>query len=124
TLTWNSDDDLDLHVIDPSGERIWYGDRTAASGGELDRDDNVGVCGFDSEPGGVENVFWPTGTAPSGNYTVEVYSYNDCAPANADWTLQVFSGSTLLSTQSGTGGGGSSSDQFGVLIGSTTFSNP
>ncbi|MGH9138728.1 MAG: MopE-related protein [Acidimicrobiales bacterium] len=124
TLLWNGDDDLDLHVIDPSGERIWYQDRFATSGGQLDRDDNVGVCGFDPEPGGVENVFWPLGDAPDGTYTVEVYSYNDCAPANADWTVQVFVGGVLVSEQTGSGGGGSASDAFGVQIHSSTFSNP
>lgn len=124
TLLWNSDDDLDLHVIDPSGERIYYHDPVAASGGQLDRDDNVAVCGIDSEPGGVENVFWPTNGAPTGTYTVEVYSYNDCAPASTDWTLQVFVDGAQVINQSGTGGGGSASDFFGAQIHTTTFTNP
>lgn len=124
TLTWSSDDDLDLHVIDPSGERIWYQDRSSASGGELDRDDNVGVCGFDAEPGGVENVFWPTGGAPTGTYTVEIYSYNDCSPPNTDWRLQVFVGGAVVLDESGTGGGGTGSSAFGTQIHTTTFTNP
>lgn len=126
TLTWEGDDDLDLHVIDPSGERIWWQDNSAASGGLLDRDDNVGVCGTDPEPGGVENVFWPVGDAPTGSYSVEIYSFNDCAPANADWTLQVFVGGVLVVDQSGTGGGGTGGtpqNPFGVQIHSTTFTN-
>lgn len=124
TLTWNSDDDVDLHVIDPSGERIWYLDRFATSGGNLDRDDNVAVCGADPEPGGVENIFWPAGGAPTGTYTVEIYSYNDCAPANTDWTLQVFVDGVLVIDDSGTGGGGTASDSKGVQIHTTTFSYP
>ena len=124
TLFWDSDDDLDLHVIDPSGERIWYNDRESVSGGTLDRDDNVGVCGVDAEPGGVENIFWPEGSAPTGNYTVEIYSFNDCEPPTADWTLQVFIGNTLVLEESGTGGGGDGQEDFGVQIFTTTFDFP
>ena len=126
TLTWEGDDDLDLHVIDPSGERIWWQDNSAASGGLLDRDDNVGVCGADPEPGGVENVFWPVGAAPTGSYSVEIYSFNDCVPANAAWTLQVFVDGALVVDQSGTGGGGTGgtdANPYGVQIHSTTFTN-
>lgn len=123
TLTWDGDDDVDLHVIDPSGFRINYIDRTSPSGGTLDRDDNVGVCGVDPEPGGVENVFWASSPpAPSGTYTVEVRSYNDCPPAEASFTLQVFVGGFLVETRTGSaGGGGGSTGDFGALMDSTTF---
>jgi hypothetical protein len=122
TLLWNSDDDVDLHVIDPSGERIWYRNRASASGGELDRDDNVNSCGFDAEPGGVENVFWAA-DAPPGSYTVEVYSYLDCAPAGTEFTLQVFRGDTMILEQSGTAAGGTGLDTGpnGVEALETTF---
>ncbi|WP_438854155.1 MopE-related protein [Agromyces sp. M3QZ16-3] len=101
TLTWTTDDDLDLHVVDPNGDRLWYGNKTVPSGGELDRDDNVGVCGIDPEPGGVENVYWPVGSAPSGMYTVEIDNYFDC-PTTGTWNLQVFVGGALVVDQSGT----------------------
>ena len=128
TLSWGGDDDVDLHVIDPSGFRINYIDRTSPSGGTLDRDDNVNMCGNDPEPGGVENVFWPSSpVAPSGTYTVEVYSYFDCLPAQATYTLQVFVGGNLVETRTGTaggGGGGGVTGSFGVLLDSTTFVVP
>lgn len=125
TLIWDGDDDVDLHVIDPSGERIWYNDPTSASGGTLDRDDNVDVCGTDTEPGGVENAFWPSSPpAPTGTYTVELYSYEDCTPAGADYTLQVFFGDTLVQTETGTVSGGTASDPFGVLGATVTFTYP
>lgn len=127
TLTWDSDDDVDLHVIDPNGFRIFYADKVAPSGGVLDRDDNVGfACGADPEPGGVENVFWPIAGAPSGTYTVEIHSYKDCAPAETNFTLQVFVGGNLVDTITGTagGGGGAGPGSPGALMATTTFVVP
>ena len=126
TLTWDSDDDVDLHVVDPAGERIHYADKTSTSGGTLDRDDNASsACGSDPEPGGVENVFWPTvPAAPSGTYTVEIYSYKDCLPALTNYTLQVFVGGFLVETRTGTAGGGRPAGGFGTLMDSTTFIVP
>ena len=128
TLSWDGDDDVDLHVIDPLGFRINYVNRTSPSGGTLDRDDNINACGGDLEPGGVENVFWPSSpAAPSGTYTVEVRSYSDCPPELASYTLQVFVGGILVETRSGVaggGGGGGPAGSFGALMDSTTFVVP
>jgi uncharacterized protein YfaP (DUF2135 family) len=42
-LSWDSDGtDLDLHVITPSGEHAWYGQRVIAGGGALDVDVTTG----------------------------------------------------------------------------------
>ncbi|HYW10359.1 MAG TPA: hypothetical protein VE871_00315, partial [Longimicrobium sp.] len=36
TMTWDTDgNDVDLHVVDPAGAHVYYGDRTAPSGIEL-----------------------------------------------------------------------------------------
>lgn len=67
TLTWDNDSDVDLHVVDPAGEEIYYNDKTSASGGRLDVDDRDGR--------GPENVYWPTGGAPGGVYRVWVHHY-------------------------------------------------
>lgn len=126
TLSWTGDDDLDLHVTDPNGDTIHWINPISPSGGALDRDDNAGIrCGLDTaEPGGVENVFWPLGGAPTGTYTVEIHSWYDCAPANATWRLQVFVGGVLVQDQTGSGGGGIGDGPFGPTIYSTTFTNP
>ena len=106
TLLWNNDNDLDLHVTDPTGVRIWYAaPGPTATGGRLDRDDNVFVCGRDSEPGGVENTVWGDGSTPAhGTYTVDVMEYHRCS-APAGWTVQVRIDGTLVKTESGTGYG-------------------
>ncbi len=71
SLMWNNYNDLDLHVVCPSGERIHGGNRKSACGGELDVDANVRP---DSRKP-VENVVWPEGEAPSGTYQVFVHYY-------------------------------------------------
>ena len=81
SLSWNIVDDIDLWVTDPSGFRIYYGDKKSiATGGELDRDD---VTSF-----GPENIFWKQG-APDGNYKVEVNYYAGSGPADYIVTINV-----------------------------------
>ena len=72
TLRWQSSADLDLHVTEPNGTEIWYSDKGPTStGGRLDVDSNVNC----EENGSVENVYWPVGQAPEGQFHVEVDGY-------------------------------------------------
>jgi hypothetical protein len=74
SLYWQSKDDLDLHVMAPSGEAIYYGRRKSKCGGELDVDMNVNYGR--AVAGAVENVYWPQGKAPAGTYKVYVHHYS------------------------------------------------
>jgi hypothetical protein len=76
TLRWDAPVDLDLHVIDPAGEEIYFSQRISSSGGNLDVDANSGCNLMMANP--VENVFWPSGGAPTGNYQVSVVYYTNC----------------------------------------------
>ncbi|GHU25723.1 hypothetical protein FACS1894172_17730 [Spirochaetia bacterium] len=67
TLSWDNLADVDLHVVDPSGEQISYYHKNSQSGGELDFDNMYGY--------GPENIYWPTGGAPNGTYDVYVNFY-------------------------------------------------
>ncbi len=72
TLTWDRPGDMDLHVVPPSGERIYFGHRSAA-GGQLDRDDTRGT--------GPENIYWDA-APPSGDYTICVNPYSVSSVTN------------------------------------------
>jgi len=80
SLMWNNINDLDLHVLCPSGEEIYYFHPRSHCGGLLDVDMNVfGRRPWSNKP--VENIFWPTGGSPSGSFAVAVDHYsNNGAP--------------------------------------------
>ncbi|MEM9807224.1 MAG: hypothetical protein AAF959_18310 [Cyanobacteria bacterium P01_D01_bin.56] len=70
TLRWDTPDDLDLIVVDPDSNVIDFGSPTSPTGGQLDVDAN-GFCERHSASP-VENIFWPTGAAPDGDYLAYV----------------------------------------------------
>jgi hypothetical protein len=65
TLTWDEPGDLDLHVVTPSGQEVFWG-TPLADGAMLDRDDVRG--------NGPENVYWHRAPS-SGEYLVCVNPY-------------------------------------------------
>jgi hypothetical protein len=73
SLFWTNVNDLDLHCIDPKGEEICYTNKKSTrTGGELDVDQNASPP-FKTNP--VENIYWPVGGAPPGEYRVSVVHY-------------------------------------------------
>ncbi len=78
SVTWDVDTDVDLHVLDPGNEEIFYAHRASASGGSLDLDSNAG-CGIDGKKN--ENVTWPAGGAPAGTYKVLLDYWQACGGA-------------------------------------------
>jgi hypothetical protein len=94
TLTWDTESDMDLHVVAPSGVEIFHGAMSdqpppfapqpeAGSYGHLDRDSNAN-CVIDGKR--QESVIWPDAT-PAGAYTVRVDAASLCGQAIAHWTV-------------------------------------
>ena len=99
SVSWTGASDVDLHVYDPNNEEVYFGNPTATSGGRLDLDSNAG-CSIDNVNN--ENIVWPVGGAPRGQYRVVVDYWSDCGVARSDYVVtiqaqgmqpQVFTGS-------------------------------
>lgn len=74
SLSWFNYDDLDLHVIEPDGNKIYYSNRTSYTGGMLDIDMNAG-SGKTRTP--VENIIWPYNSKiEEGEYKVIVNNFS------------------------------------------------
>ncbi|MCE9597143.1 MAG: hypothetical protein K8S54_04170 [Spirochaetia bacterium] len=106
SLIWNNRNDLDLHVICPSGEEIFYGHKQSGCKGWLDVDMNV--QGETTKP--VENVRWSRGTAPRGHYKVIVQNFRFHEnPTPTDYRVEIevngeikqFKGSISLKGETG-----------------------
>ncbi len=76
SLLWQSVVDLDLHVIDPRGEEIYFENPRSLTGGLLEYEANASCLTATNEP--LESIFWKADTAPSGNYQVIVEYYGTC----------------------------------------------
>lgn len=97
TVLWADGNDLDLHVIDPTGAEIYFSHPKSPSGGTLDHDDTAGCSTRGTH---VENVFWPTGSAPPGRYQVFVKNYGSCG-APSTYALRALVGGRQVVTVSG-----------------------
>lgn len=84
-LDWTRVDgytDIDLHVVDPFGERIYFDHEASASGGFLDRDDTEGP--------GPEHIHWDD--APAGTYKIYVHYYDSESAAMTNYKVSVTAG--------------------------------
>ncbi len=112
SVAWTDTADVDLHIVDPAGGHLYFGNKTVASGGRLDLDANA-ACSKNTLPDNTqayvsnENVYWPTGGAPNGSYTIYLDYWSDCGVAQTDWVVtvqkrgaspQVFTGSFVGSS--------------------------
>ncbi len=87
-LSWNTTDDLDLHVETPSGE-VSYNNKTVENGGviaTLDIDANAGES-LTSTP--QENIVWDG--IPIGKHKISVHFYNRNEKDEVHFTLSILS---------------------------------
>jgi hypothetical protein len=91
-LSFDKDVDVDLHVVEPSGEDVYFNNKTSTTGGNLDLDSNAG-CTIDGVNN--ENIFWAADTAPHGTYTVRVDYYSACEPTTVSYVVTVHNGAVV-----------------------------
>jgi len=79
TLSWDTGADIDLYVIDPSGEKIFFRKdrRDSSVGGHMDFDSR-GDCRKEQEIDHIENIYWEGSEPPKGNYLVELHYFGPC----------------------------------------------
>lgn len=92
TLSFEPIHDLDLHVIEPGGTEISFLHPTSAAGGRLDLD-----SGSNCRPGvaNAENIFWPPGAAPAGEYRVTVRDFEQCDRGPVDFSVRIENGARV-----------------------------
>jgi hypothetical protein len=111
SLSWDTEADLDLHVVDPFGVEIYKRNVNSyeppapgqprdpeawKTGGILDQDSNAS-CVIDGRRR--ENVLWKT-VAPSGHYVVRVDTFSLCAETAARWRAEaLLDGRSLASAR-------------------------
>lgn len=83
SLEWYNTDDLDLHVTEPSGRKIYYGAKASATGA-LDVDMNIGGDRRDA----VENVIYPV-KANNGTYKIEVNNFTRRENIDTGFSIEV-----------------------------------
>jgi hypothetical protein len=85
SVTWDTDADVDLYVLLPDGEYIYYGNKSA-QGGQLDLDSNV-VCTV-TQPRNAENITFAS-QAPRGQYQVLVDYWSSCGASATNYAVTV-----------------------------------
>jgi fibronectin type III domain protein len=113
SVSWDAPSDVDLHVVEPGGNELYYGNPSSPTGGQLDVDSNA-ACAIDGRQ--IENIRWG-GQAPAGSYTVRVDYWDACNVARTNYLVTVKNGPSTQTfpgvfTGPGDQGGGGS----GVFI--------
>ncbi|MCB1155350.1 hypothetical protein KDL45_16950 [bacterium] len=94
SLTFDASEDLDLYVVEPDGTSINFTSPKSPSGGELDLDSNP-LCDIDGVNN--ENIYWPIGSAPSGEYQVLVDYFKNCGASEVHYFVNILIGEELMS---------------------------
>ncbi len=84
SLAFSPSQDLDLHLVEPTREEIYYGYPSSSAGGWLDLDSNA-ACHQDHVNN--ENITYAQTTPPSGEYIVRVDFWESCDGGGADFRV-------------------------------------
>jgi hypothetical protein len=95
TLTWDTESNLALHVVDPTGTEIYWGNQSSQPPFSFDQEDggSYGYIDYDSNASCVidglrrEDAIWKS-APPSGQYTVRVDAPSLCSQPEANWIVK------------------------------------
>lgn len=96
SLTFDKTTDLDLYLVEPDGETIYYGNSSSSNGGILDLDSNP-ACWSD----GVNNeniTYDDQAEIETGTYTVRVNNYADCVGQQVNYSVVVRYNGQIIAT--------------------------
>jgi hypothetical protein len=111
-LTWDTEADLDLHVVEPDGVEIFnrnINSYTKPAPGQPSDPGAVlrgGVLDFDSNANCVidgvrqENIAW-SAPPPSGHYIARVDTFSLCGEIDAHWTLRAYRAGDVIAEAHG-----------------------
>ena len=93
------ENDIDLHVIEPNGNHLYFSNPSSASGGALDVDCMCDYC----PKGPSENIFWSKNQAGTGIYEIWVQHFTSCFEESSDseFTLFVLEGDQVKASLEG-----------------------
>ncbi len=87
SLAWYNTDDLDIHVIEPGGNEIFYGGKCSTTGGNLDVDMNAGRP---LKTDAVENITWPDlRRMREGVYKVFIHQFSKRGSDNVGFEAEI-----------------------------------
>lgn len=86
SVSWDKESDVDLHLVEPGGEVIFFGNLMSELGGELDLDSNAG-CRIDGVKN--ENITYPDSLPPIGTYEVRVVYFSACDQGDTNFVVTV-----------------------------------
>ena len=85
-VSWDTDADLDLHVVDANGDEIYWRQEMVDSGGELDLESGTDCI---ADGARTEHVAWTGGTPSPGIYVVRVNYWSDCGFPETNYVVNV-----------------------------------
>jgi hypothetical protein len=92
TLSFEPVHDLDLHVIEPGGREIYFAHPISPAGGKLDLDSGANCT---PSVANAENIYWPEGAAPTGEYRVSVQDFEPCDRGPIPFTVRIENGGVV-----------------------------
>jgi hypothetical protein len=84
TVWWDKPSDVNLNVVEPSGEEVYWGNNMSATGGMLDQNSNI-ECVVDNKNN--ESIRWTK--APSGTFAVRLDYDSSCGVAETKYVVAV-----------------------------------